>query len=379
MGLERAVELLRERSRRRSAAADPLTHAAAAMQWLCAAQDSDTDRGVAYGYLIGERWMRSYPETTGYILPTFLNWARLRGDHSYVQRALQMGDWEIAGQLASGAIPNLTGGDPTVFDTGQVIFGWVAAYRQGGDERYLNAARRGGDWLLSQLDAEGIWRHSADAGGPGRVYNVRSAWALLELHASTRDVRYAEAARAFLQWALRQESADGWFDHNCLTDDRIPLLHTIAYTAQGLLESGRLLGDANCVAAARRTSSQLSQRVARDGYMAGRFDREFRPAVRWACLTGMAQMSIVWRRSIALEFVSGAESERFLHAARSVNDFLMRTQDRNSKQAGLRGGIRGSYPVNGAYGSWKVLNWATKFFVDALLFELASDPFDYQG
>jgi hypothetical protein len=245
--------------------------------------------------------------------------------------------------------------------------------------RFLDAAQRGGDWLLAQLDGEGVWRHAADAGGPGRVYNVRSAWGLLELHAVTRDLRYADGARAFIEWALRQERRPGWFAHNCLTDDRVPLLHTIAYTAQGLLESGRLLNDARCLDAARRTASQLVDRIGRDGRMSGRFDDHFRPAVSWACLTGMAQMSIVWRRAIALELVSGQDAERYLAAARAVNGFLMRTQDRSAANAGLRGGIRGSFPVNGAYGNWKVLNWATKFFVDALLCELAAEPFHFQG
>jgi len=34
---------------------------------------------------------------------------------------------------------------------------------------------------------------------------------------------------------------------------------------------------------------------------------------------------------------------------------------------GLRGGIKGSYPLDGEYGRYEVLNWATKFFVDALI------------
>jgi hypothetical protein len=113
--------------------------------------------------------------------------------------------------------------------------------------------------------------------------------------------------------------------------------------------------------------------------MSGRFDEQFRPAVSWACLTGMAQMSIVWRRAITLQVVRGPQAERYLAAARAVNGFLMRTQDRSAANPGLRGGIRGSFPVNGAYGSWRVLNWATKFFVDALLCELSAEPFHHQG
>jgi hypothetical protein len=38
----------------------------------------------------------------------------------------------------------------------------------------------------------------------------------------------------------------------------------------------------------------------------------------------------------------------------------------------LRGGLAGSWPVWGAYGRLQILNWATKFLVDALTLELAN-------
>jgi hypothetical protein len=56
----------------------------------------------------------------------------------------------------------------------------------------------------------------------------------------------------------------------------------------------------------------------------------------------------------------------------------MRTQDCTSPNGGLRGGIRGSFPVNGAYGRYRVLNWATKFFVDALMHALPEKRMPYR-
>jgi hypothetical protein len=270
-----------------------------------------------------------------------------------------------------------------VFDTGQVIFGWVAAYRHTSDAKYLEAAQRGGAWLLTQLDSEGVWRHPSDAGGPGRVYNARVAWALLELAAAGRDDRYAGPMRRFLEWTLTQERSPGWYDCNCLTDDAAPLLHTIAYTAQGQLESGWLLNDPRFVEAARVTATGLLTRVGANGHMAGRFGRDFRPQVDWACLTGMAQMGIVWRRLAARTGAGDAAAAeaagQMTAAAARACAFLMRTQDRTSRNPGLYGGLRGSYPVNGAYGRWRVLNWATKFFVDAVMADIRRDFFIYQG
>jgi uncharacterized protein YyaL (SSP411 family) len=379
MKLQQIVELFRERMRIRQPNGTPDTHLAAAMQWLFAAQDVNGDGGVSHSYLLGERWMRSYPETTGYIIPTVLNWARLHDDDAITRRALAMADFEIKGQLASGAVPNLVNAAPTVFDTGQVIFGWVAAFRHSGDAEYLEAAHRGGAWLLDELDADGIWRHESDSGGPGRVYNMRTAWALLELADASQDERYTEAAQRFGKWTLSQEKGDGWFDHNCLNNDGAPLLHTIAYTARGQLESGLLLNDQSLVDSARRTARRLAGSIRANGSMPGRYNSDWKGAVRWSCLTGMAQSSIIWQRLASLEDTDAAEAKSLIASARAANQFLMRTQDLSASHLGLRGGIRGSYPVNGSYGQWQVLNWATKFFADALMADHPDHDLVFKG
>ena len=135
-----------------------------------------------------------------------------------------------------------------------------------------------------------------------------------------------------------------------------------------------MLGEQRYVDASRRTAEQLAALVGPDGRMAGRFNREWKPAVRWSCLTGMAQTSIIWRAHSAL-----SADDSFVRSAELVNRFLMRRQDLSSANEGLRGGIRGSWPVNGAYGRWRVLNWATKFFIDALMVEIDPDLRRYRG
>ena len=36
----------------------------------------------------------------------------------------------------------------------------------------------------------------------------------------------------------------------------------------------------------------------------------------------------------------------------------------------VRGGVKGSFPVDGGYGTFEYLNWAAKFTIDACLAEL---------
>jgi hypothetical protein len=45
----------------------------------------------------------------------------------------------------------------------------------------------------------------------------------------------------------------------------------------------------------------------------------------------------------------------------------MSTQDLKSPDLGVRGGIKGSYPIWASYSPYEYPNWAAKFFVDALL------------
>lgn len=338
-------------------------HSIAAIEWLCRAQDATPDRGVSHSYLIGKGWMPSYPETTGYIIPTFINSSRLLGEQELMRRALEMAEWELGMQLENGAIPGLVSGEPVVFDTGQVLFGWISAYGETKDRRYVDAAIRAGDWLVNRLDESGTWRAYGNSGTDSiHTYNVRVAWALLALARTIGEHRYADAAARFIAWALDQEEGDGWFRKNCLNDNEHPLLHTIAYTSQGLLESGILLGNARCIDAARRTSSRLKEQVGADGRMPGRFDRSWNHAAAWCCLTGMAQTTIVWQRLDRLD-----ETKHYKEEVEKVISFLKCTQDLTSSEDGVRGGIKGSYPVNGGYGTYRLLNWAAKFFIDALL------------
>jgi len=360
--LERPCEALRERLTRPGRPASNDTHLNAALAWLYRAQDAGNDRGVSHSYAIGRGWLPSYAETTGYIIPTLLNLSEMRADPEARRRALEMADWELTLQLPNGAVPGLAAREPVVFDTAQVVFGWLSAYRATGDERFLAAAQRAGGWLIEMLDADGIWRRYTDTAA-GVTFYVRAAWALVELAPVVRDDRFREAAQRSLASSLKQEEDEGWFGGNCLTDNDRPLLHTIAYTAQGQLESGLALGDARLVEAATRTARTLAMRVRRDGWLAGRYARGWRPAVRWACLTGMAQVSIVWSRLHGL-----TPEPAFADAAERVNRYLMATQDLTSRNPGLRGGIRGSFPIHGSYLRYSAPNWASKFFLDALLY-----------
>jgi hypothetical protein len=82
------------------------------------------------------------------------------------------------------------------------------------------------------------------------------------------------------------------------------------------------------------------------------------------CLTGNAQIAHCF---LLIHKWTGDRS--FLDAGLKANGFVRRTVVTHGNP-GVVGGIRGSYPVSGAYGTFEMLNWAAKFFVDAGRLEL---------
>jgi hypothetical protein len=345
------------------------THLDQTIAWIKRAQDATPDDGVSQTYLVKYRhWANSYPETTGYIIPTFYDYAALCGDQDARDRARRMADWECKIQLPGGGVVAGALGDsdqPTVFNTGQVLFGWIRAFTEAGDERYREAAVRAASWLRDVQDADGCWRKfgSPMTSRDINLYNTRSAWGMAEVHRITGEQGFLDAAVRNLEWALTQQQPNGWFPHNCLQNDAQPFVHTIAYAMRGFLEVGDCTGREDFLDAAIKVGDALLRALPENGFLPGRFDPAWRPTVKWSCLTGNAQIAVNWGR---LYQITG--EARFQQAVTQINRFTKSTQKLTGPPE-ERGGIKGSHPIDGRYHPWQYPNWAAKFFADALMME----------
>jgi hypothetical protein len=350
---------------------DVARHLHEAMEWLKRAQDAGMDRGVSYGVFFGDDFDVSYPETTGYICSTFVEEERRTGDADLLSRAIEMGDWEIAVQLPDGAV---MGGKfnlaptPAVFNTGMVLLGWSALIARTGEERFRAAATRASDWLLSVQERDGRWvRGNSNYANPEQtLYNVMAAWGLCETGAALGNERYVQAAIRNAEYCLSRQHQNGWLPDCCLSNADEPLLHTLAYSMQGLLGIGRLTGRTDLIAGTRKLADAELSIMSAEGFLPGRQRPDFAAASDWCCLTGSAQTSAVWSQLYQL-----TKEEKYRSAVQVVNRYLMAHHDIRNLDSRLRGGLPGSWPVWGAYGRLQILNWATKFLVDALALELA--------
>jgi len=346
-------------------------HLQAAIDWLCRAQDvrdAEADAGsVSAGWSFEDGWLPGYPETTGYIIETFLCAAEVLNRPELVERAGRMIDWECSIQLPDGAFPGHfgeVGSRPVIFNTGQIMHGLIAGYSQLGRTDCLEAAVRAGHWLVQQQDEDGCWRRYEHNDIP-HVYNTRASWALLATGLLAGEADLVAAARRNLDWALSRQTPSGWFADNAFVADRAPFTHTIAYAIRGFLESGVLLEEDRYLQAAVVAGQGLAQAQRKDGWLAGTYRDDWVAAAGYCCLTGLAQMSLNWTR---LAQVTGDEG--FRENARAGLAYLKTTQKLDAGDPVVRGGIAGSSPIWGDYSRFEYPNWAAKFFADALLMDL---------
>ncbi|USZ67398.1 terpene cyclase/mutase family protein [Halorussus salilacus] len=338
-------------------------HLQSAIQWLYRTQDVTDCAGSAAGYNLVLGWSGPYPETSGYIVPTLYDYAEATGATEARERARRMASWLVTLQLDSGGFPaGVDPGpdpEPSVFNTGQILLGLVRAYRETGDETYREAARRASEWLVSVQHEDGYWDRF-DYRDEIHVYCSRVAWSLLEVYEITGVSEFRDAAVNHLSWVVSQQRSNGWFEYCGFSPGETPFLHTIAYTIRGLLEGGALLDDGTFIDAARTAAEKLRTIQRQRGPLTGAYDSNWSGA-SYYCLTGNAQMSVVWFR---LSNLCGDEA--YGDAATEALRFL-KAKQRLTGPEQVRGAIRGSHPVWGPYMRLRYPNWATKFFADAVL------------
>jgi len=346
----------------RPCTAGPEAHALAAEVWLQRAHDCSADDGVSYGYSLRGGWRPSYRETSGYIAATFFALARHRGDPAYRERALRVCRWLLEVQNADGSFSNPRFGDAgIVFDTGQDLFGLLRAWEETGDAAFREGALRAAGWLVGIADEAGLWTRNEHLDTP-HVYNTRTAWALLRANQIEYDAASERVARANLDWALEEQQPSGFFADCAFERGANPFTHTLAYTARGLLESGELLADERYLLGAQRCANATLVLLADDGFLPGEITPDGKPAASYSCLTGNCQFAVVWAR-----LYDRTRQPMYRRAALRALDYVMRRQDIHSANPDVRGAIKGSQPIWGRHARLTFPNWATKFFVDAMM------------
>jgi hypothetical protein len=336
----------------------------AAIHWVYQSIESTGGHGSSHSYSPLFGWAKAYPETTGYLIETLFEYARLTHKDALRKTAFSCSDWLVSIQLPNGAFPGLLAGhtEPSVFNTAQILFGLSAAQQH--NPQYLESMSRAAHWLSLALESNGSWQKWAYVPGFTPSYYTRAVWGLL---LANNILQLLPAIESGMRRAL------GYYSSRFLPDQTIrdwgfhpgrpAFTHTIAYTLEGFLECAVLLEEPEILEKTIAVVDRFVTELEQTGKAAGRYGPGWTVDYSFICVTGHAQMSVVCRKTYEL-----TQDIRYLHAARQLLDAILPAQ-RMGRNSGTHGAFPGSIPIWGPYMRMRYPNWGVKFFLDAWKYE----------
>ena len=222
------------------------------------------------------------------IIKTFIKAGNKYATTVYIDRAREMLDWLLSIQLGCGGFAGSTINKsdeyafPVVFNTGQILIGLVAGYKQFG-RQYERPMIRAADWLLSVQEVSGEWIKGASPVAKGGVcaYNTHVAYGLIEVTKATNEKKYLTAAINNLMWTLNLQKPNGWFSDCCLSDSTEPLTHTIGYAIRGIWEGFEYTKNEDLLKSAILTADSIVKVVNERELLPGRLNSEWQSSVEW--------------------------------------------------------------------------------------------------
>ena len=344
-----------------------------AVTWLLKSIDPSTGGSRAnYSILFNglKGWSGPYPETTGYIIPTFINLSKAFDEYKHLEeKARLMGEWLLKIQFDDGAFPaNIYYAgkplDKSIFNTGQIILGLTALYDLTLDLRYLQSSERAALWLAGNQEADGSWQKFNYVKGFSPSYYSRVAWPILKVYKRSGNEKLKNSGVAALEYIRQRQLKNSFIDGSGFKPGSYVFLHTLAYTIRGFLESAMVLDDKKFWDAGAAFAERLMRHFEIHGEFYGAYYPDFSGIKWYQCLTGNMQIAIIW-----LKIFHQTKDLRFLNAASKAIDSVDGKQVKNSWNKNVVGAVAGSSPVYGRYMFFRYPNWAVKFFCDALLLE----------
>lgn len=347
--------------------------AAIAVEWVSRSIQACKGQGAAGYYsrfhhpLSG--WSAAWPEATGKIIPTLLRYNRFANRQDLAALAAAQARWLVSIQSLDGSFPGGfhypgTKGEPSVYNTGQVMLGLLAAFDQTREQEFLDSAAGAARWLCDELNTgAGNWLPQPDSSFQPAHYTT-VCWAMLEVFKRTQEKRVRGQALRALQTMAAWLTPNGAVKNWGLHPDRPAFTDNIADTLRGFWECGRLLGDEGRPyrKISARAAAALREQFQSKGKLAGAYDSLFRADQSFACLPGHCGLAQIW--------LTLAEKTGDVGAFRTALEciyFVMRKQKMRAAGTGNRGGIAGSSPLWGRYWPLKHTTVAATSFLDALM------------
>ena len=318
-------------------------HLLAAAEWLAKAQDACAG-GVADCYHLRRGWASASTFSTARAVPTFL---ALEGG-AFRDRAGCCVEYLLREQFENGSFADapVDGSEQPASSlaTAEAVEALATWHATTGDGRSIEGARRAADWLMS----EGL--------ASGAIDVACAAGALATLGAQVGEAAYRLAAGRMLASVLRRRDPDT----GRLVD--IETTCAIGMTLSEILRASEILELHEGFEAVAAAAGAVARSLELDRGLAGVLDDRWRSQPCPACLSGTAEMSLLWLRLYEREGDS-----RLLNAALKAIDAVKRAQPMFNPSSSILGGVPGSDPIWGPWHAMALASDAAEPFVEALL------------
>ena len=325
--------------------------------------------GSAAYFLPLKGWSKSYPETTGYIIPTLLDASKITKDYKYQDIGFELGDWLLSIQDEEGfwmnsLYPYTKKSSSSIFNTGQILIGLVSLYDLTKNKKWIQASEKALSWLTRDFTEDNLWSPNDYLNkNETPSYYSHVIWPMLEVCQRINDCRKTELCeKAILKIIERKKNNDVFYSWG-FKNNEPAFTHNIGYTIKGIQECGRILNNKNIFESVNSTLDRLINiSELKSGKLGGLINDDFREVGNFVCLTGNLQIA-----ESLLIYESKNEDLRIVNCAAKLIDFVCSRQILEFPIKNIEGGIPGSAPFFGRYMRFRYPNWASKFLCDAIL------------
>ncbi len=340
-------------------------HLVKSIKWL---KNSEVETGGSSAYyapILG--WSKAYPETTGYIIPTLLNYYNFSKDIESYSLAIRFGEWLLSiqnerGSWSSGTYPSKIN-KPSLFNTGQALRGILAISKISNDIKWKESCLSGIDWLISKMNNDCLWDYIDYLSNTTPSYYTYLFWPMLEISERFNLTANTTKIKLGLSNLSKRINNNGTISNWGFFDNKPAYTHTIGYTLKGFQECGLILNNDNLIKNVEPTLLKLMHlSEINGGILSGMYDAKWEKYNSFTCLTGNLQIA----KCFLLQYKYDKDI-RFLNASARLIDNVCSIQNIKTNNIGLLGAIPGSKPFWGRYMRFRYPNWAVKYFCDAIL------------
>lgn len=342
-------------------------------QWINNSFEVNNDGGSSAYYSPFSGWKASYPETTGYLIPTLLDYYHYTKEEKYLNMAQRAGKWLVSIQSSEGGWQGLQvdiEAPLRVFNSGMILDGLTALYIETKNEEYKNSALKGLDWILDCVDKNGLFtENNVDKGGAYDILVLGCCSYTAQIVDDNKH--YYDKINLAIEAHTKIFMKNFDFIEGCNFSNSYSntmLLHHVGYALDGLLICYEINNNVALLEIAKKYSLKLLSLFEVNIALPAYIQRNWKPyhdinGTKYSqCLTGYAQIAIVF-----LKLSDYLSDIRFRNAALKILDIVCAISNRKYPAKGMSYGVAGSFPFNGNYQKNQMVNWAAKYLAEAIL------------